>query len=161
MAPFVVECLEGRTNRRLPRLPLHMHADQISPGILMSNIHIGRSVPKAFTLSHLQSYEMLEVLVIVRIYKSVGHRGILKVHLLRDTVPYCISKKHFRPGGMALTEWMRSVRAVRDTPVADYTAPGINTTRRVAYRSPIAVSPFLLALSVYYFTQTLWRSGQL
>jgi len=60
-----------------------------------------------------------------------------------------ISKKHFRPGGMAPSEWTRSVRAVRDTPVADYSAPGINTTRCVAYCPPIAVSPFLLALSVY------------
>jgi len=33
--------------------------------------------------------------------------------------------------------------------VADYSAPGVDTTRRVAYRPPIAVSPFLLALSVY------------
>ena len=71
----------------------------------------------------------------------------------------CISKKHLRPGGMAPSEWMRSVRAVRDTPVADYSAPGVNTTRRVAYRPPIAVSPFLLALSVSYFKQTVWRCG--
>jgi len=70
-----------------------------------------------------------------------------------------ISKKHFRPGGMAASEWTRSVRAVRDTPVADYSSPGVNTTRRVAYRPPIAVSPFLLALSVSYCTQTLWRCG--
>jgi len=61
-----------------------------------------------------------------------------------------ISKKHFRPGGMAPSEWTRSIRAVRDTPVADYSAPGANTTRRVAYRPPIAVLPFLLALSVSY-----------
>jgi len=54
-----------------------------------------------------------------------------------------ISKKHFHPGGMAPSEWMRSVRAVRDTPVADYSAPGVNTTCRVAYRPPIAVSLFL------------------
>jgi len=60
-----------------------------------------------------------------------------------------ISKKHFRPGGMAPSEWTRSVRAVRDTSGVDYSAPGINTTRRVAYRPPIAVSPFVLALSVY------------
>jgi len=59
------------------------------------------------------------------------------------------------------SEWTRSIRAVRDTPVADYSAPGVNTTRRVAYRPPIAVSPFLLALSVSYFRQTLWRCGQL
>jgi hypothetical protein len=75
--------------------------------------------------------------------------------------PPAISKNHFRPGGMAASEWTRSVRAVRDTPVADYSAPGVITTRRVAYRPPIAVSPFLLALSVSYFKQTLWRCGQL
>jgi len=72
-----------------------------------------------------------------------------------------ISKKHFRPVGMAPSEWTRSVRAVRDTPVADYSAAGVNTTRRVAYRPPITVSQFLLALSVSYFKQTLWRCGQL
>jgi len=72
-----------------------------------------------------------------------------------------ISKKHFRPGGMAPSEWTRSVRAVRVTPVADYSAPSVNTTRRIAYRPPTAVSPFLLALSVSYIKQTLWHSGQL
>jgi hypothetical protein len=68
-----------------------------------------------------------------------------------------ISKKYFRPGGMAPSEWTRSVRAVRDTPVADYCARGLNSTRRVAYRPPIAGSPFLLALSVSNFKRTLWR----
>jgi len=72
-----------------------------------------------------------------------------------------ISKKHFRPGGMAPSGWTRSVKAVRDIPVADYSAPRVNTTRRVAYRPPIAVSQFLLALSVSYLKQTLWRCGQL
>jgi hypothetical protein len=62
---------------------------------------------------------------------------------------------------MALSEWTRSVRAVGDTPVADYSAPGINTTCRVTYLPPIAVSSFLLALSVSYFKRTLWRCGQL
>jgi hypothetical protein len=59
-----------------------------------------------------------------------------------------IRKKYFCPGRMAPPEWMRSVRAVSDTPVAEYFAPGLNTTRRIAYRPAIAVSPFLLALSV-------------
>ena len=72
-----------------------------------------------------------------------------------------ISKKHFRPGGMAPSEWTRSVRAVRDTPVADSSVPGVHTMRRVAYRPPIAVLQFLLALSVSYFKQTLWGCGQL
>jgi hypothetical protein len=72
-----------------------------------------------------------------------------------------ISKKIFRSGVMAPSEWTRSVRAVRDTPVADYSAPGINTTRRVIYRPLIAVSLSLRVLSVSYFKQSLWRCGQL
>jgi hypothetical protein len=51
--------------------------------------------------------------------------------------PY-ISEKHFRPGGMAPSEWTGSVRAVRDTPVADYSTPGVNATRvalHIALRS--------------------------
>jgi len=72
-----------------------------------------------------------------------------------------ISKKYFRLGSMAPSEWTRSVRAVQDTPVGDYSAPGLNTTRPVAYGPPIAVSPFLLALSHSYFERTLWRCGQL
>ena len=72
-----------------------------------------------------------------------------------------ISKRHFRPGGMAPSGWTRSVRAVRDTPVADHSAPGVKTTRRVTYRPPIAVSPFLLALLVSYFKQTLWHCCQM
>jgi len=62
---------------------------------------------------------------------------------------------------MAVLVWTRSIRAVRDTPVEDYSAPGINTTGRVPYHPPIAVSQFLLALSVSYFKQTLRRCGQL
>ena len=72
-----------------------------------------------------------------------------------------IGKQHFRPGGMAPSEWTRSVRAVTDTPVAVYSVPGVKTTRCITYRPPIAVSPFLLALSVSYVKQTLWRCGQL
>jgi hypothetical protein len=73
----------------------------------------------------------------------------------------CISRKYFRPGRMAPSEWTRSVRAVRDTPVADYTAPGVNSTRCIPYRPLIAVSPFLLVLSGSYFERSLWRCGQL
>jgi hypothetical protein len=62
----------------------------------------------------------------------------------------CISKKKICPAGMTPSEWTRSVRAISDMPVAAYSAPGANTTRRVAYGPPIAVSPFLLALSVSY-----------
>jgi len=72
---------------------------------------------------------------------------------------HCISKKYFRPGGMAPSEWTRFLRAVRDTPVGDYSAPGINSMRRVPYRPLIAVSPFLLVLSVSYSKRSLWRCG--
>jgi hypothetical protein len=81
-------------------------------------------------------------------------------------IPWCkillcrrsnISKKYSRPGGMTPSEWTRSVRGVRDTPVAAYSAPSTNTTLLVAYRPPIAVSPFPLALSVSNFKRTLWR----
>jgi len=51
-----------------------------------------------------------------------------------------ISKKHFRPGGMPESEWTRSVRAIRDTLVADYSAASVDTTRRVVYRPLITVS---------------------
>jgi len=39
--PFFFESLQGRSNRSLPRLPLHMHAEDIVPTVLTSNIHIG------------------------------------------------------------------------------------------------------------------------
>jgi len=61
-----------------------------------------------------------------------------------------IRKKYFRAGRMAQSEWKCSVRGVRDTPVADYSVHGLHTTWRVAYRPPIAVSLFFLALSVSY-----------
>jgi len=56
---------------------------------------------------------------------------------------------------MAVSEWTRSIRAIRETLVADYSMPGANTMHRVAYGPPIAVSPFRLALSVFYYKQTL------
>jgi len=80
--------------------------------------------------------------------------GVTAWHRIGAAFKICrthISEKYFRLGGMTPSEWTRSVRAVRDTPVADYSAPGLNTTRRVAYRPPITVSQFLLALSVSYF----------
>ena len=72
-----------------------------------------------------------------------------------------ISKKHFRLGGMAESEWTRSVRAIRDTLVADYSTPSVITTHRIAYRPPIGLSQVLSALSVSYCKQTLWCCGQL
>jgi len=90
--PFFVETLHGRSNRSLPRLPLHMHAQAIVPTFLMSNIYIGLCIPKALTLTRLRSYEMFEVLLIVIINKSVGLRGILNFRLLRDAFPYRLAR---------------------------------------------------------------------
>jgi hypothetical protein len=72
-----------------------------------------------------------------------------------------ISKKHIRPGGMAPSEWTRSIRGVRDTPVEDYSTPGFNAAHRIAYLPPHSVLPYLLARSVSYVKQTLWRCSQL
>jgi len=55
------------------------------------------------------------------------------------TVSINISKKHFRPGGIVASEWTRSVRVVRDTLLADCSAPGVNTTRRIAYHPAITI----------------------
>jgi len=56
---------------------------------------------------------------------------------------------------------MRYVRAVRDTPVADYSAPGITSMRCVAYHPLMAISPCILVLVVSDSKQSLWRCGQL
>jgi len=83
-------------------------------------------------------------------------------HALKRMKARAVSaKKNFRPGAMAMSGWTRCVRAVRDTRVADDSTPGVNTTHRVVYCPPIAALLLLLALSVSYFKQTLWRCGQL
>ena len=82
---FFVEILPGRSSRSLQCLPLHMHAQAVIPTFLISNIYIGLSLPKAPSLTRLWSYEMFEVLLIVRINKRLGLRGILNFHLPRDS----------------------------------------------------------------------------
>ena len=62
-----------------------------------------------------------------------------------------ITKNHFHPGGMAASGWTCSISAVKDTLEADYTAPRVNTTCRVAYRPPIDILLSLLALLVSNF----------
>jgi hypothetical protein len=47
---------------------------------------------------------------------------------------------------MAPSESTHSIRAVRDTTVADYSVPGLNSPRRIPYCPLITVSPFLLVL---------------
>jgi len=62
---------------------------------------------------------------------------------------------------MAASEWTHFVRVVRATRVVHYSALGANTSRHIAFRPPITVSPCLLALSVSPCKRTLWRCGQL
>jgi len=93
--PFFVESVHGRSDKSLPRLPLHMHAEDSIPPFFKSNMHIGWCLPTALTLSGLRSYEMFEV---VEINKSVGLRGILNFPLLRDAFPYRLGR------GIALKE---------------------------------------------------------
>jgi len=90
--PFFDESLHGRSNRSLHRLSLHMHAEEIIPTLLTSNIYIRLCLPKALTLTRLWSYEMFEVLLIVTINKSVGLWGILNFRRLRDMFPYRLAR---------------------------------------------------------------------
>jgi len=98
--PFFVESVHGRSNRSLPRLPLHMHAEDILSTVLTSNIYIRMCLPKALTLTRLRSYKMFKVLLIVRINKSVGLRGILNFRLQRDPFPYRLARGISLPEGV-------------------------------------------------------------
>ena len=80
--PICVESLPGCSNRSLPRLPLHMHAEEIVPAFFTLNIYIGQCLPEALTLTRVGLYIMFEVLLIVRINQSVGIWGILHFPLL-------------------------------------------------------------------------------
>jgi len=62
---------------------------------------------------------------------------------------------------MAPLEWTCSVGAVRDTPVGDYSAPGIKIIHPIAYCPAIEVSLCLLAVSVAYLKWPLWHCGHL
>jgi len=62
---------------------------------------------------------------------------------------------------MAPSEWTRCVRAIRDHPVVADSAPSVNTMGHIAYCSPIAVSLFLVALSVSYVEWTVWWCSQI
>jgi len=90
--PFFVKSLHGRSNSSLSRLLLHMHAQAIIPTFVTSNIYIGLCIPKALTLTRLRSYEMFKVLLIVKINKTVGLRGIVNFRLLRDAFPYQLAR---------------------------------------------------------------------
>jgi hypothetical protein len=49
--PIFVKFLPGRSNRGLPYLPMHMHAKDMIPTILKSNIYIRLGRSNALTLT--------------------------------------------------------------------------------------------------------------
>ena len=98
--PIVVEYVHGSSNKSLPQVPLHMHAEDIIPTFLTWNIYIGISLPKALTLTQLQAYKMFEVLLIVRINKSVGLQVILNFRLQRNMFLRRLAR------GVALKAWV-------------------------------------------------------
>jgi hypothetical protein len=59
-----------------------MDAQDEIPSFLTTNSYIGICFPKALTMTRLQSYEMFEVLLIVRINESVGLPGMPNFRLL-------------------------------------------------------------------------------
>jgi hypothetical protein len=68
-------------------------------------------------------------------------------------------QKKFYSGGIAPSEWTHSVKAIRDTSVADYSAPVGIITRHIAYLPPIADSPFpshSVGLLLETITLALW-----
>jgi hypothetical protein len=90
--PIFVECVDGRSNRNLPRQPLNMHADDIIPSSLTSKINTRISLSKGLNQTRLWSYKMFEVLVLVRIDNSVALWGIHNFHLLRHVFPYRLAR---------------------------------------------------------------------
>jgi hypothetical protein len=81
--PFLVKSPPGRSNSSLPRLLLRMQPEDIIPTLLTSSIHIGWCLPNAITVTRLRILEMIDILLIVRIYKSVGLGGIRNFPLRR------------------------------------------------------------------------------
>jgi hypothetical protein len=90
--PFFVETLPDRSNRSPHRLPFNMHTLAIISTFLTWHINIGLCLPKALTLKQPRLYKMFEVLLIVRINKTVGLRGVYNFHLIRDTFPYRLAR---------------------------------------------------------------------
>ena len=70
-------------------------------------------------------------------------------------------KIHFCMGRMAVPEWMWSGPAFGDTPGAHDFTPGSNSRCQAACTLLIAVSPFVLHLSVSNFKNRIWHCGQL
>jgi len=90
--PFFLETLQGHSNRSLPHLPFHIHAQPIVSKFLTSNIEVGLCIPQAFMVKRCRSYQMSEVLPNVRINKGVSLRRILNFLLLSDAFLYRLAR---------------------------------------------------------------------
>jgi hypothetical protein len=69
-----------------------MHAEDIDPTFLSSNIYIGIYLLKALTLTRLRSSKMFEFLLIFRINLSVSLQAILNFRQLRDAFLYWLAR---------------------------------------------------------------------
>jgi hypothetical protein len=69
-----------------------MDAEDIISTFLTLNIYIRLCLPKALTLTPVQSYEMFEVLIIVRLNQRVGLWGIINFLLRRYAFPYLLAR---------------------------------------------------------------------
>jgi hypothetical protein len=90
--PFILKTLPGRSNRRLPRLPLSIHTEAIILTFLIWNINIGLCLSLGITLTRLWSYEMFEVLLINRANRRVVRRGILIFRPRRNAILYQLAR---------------------------------------------------------------------
>jgi hypothetical protein len=88
---YVVNFLPGHSNRSLPRLPLLSDAEAMIPTLLTLNIYIGLCPPNSLSLIQLWSYEMFEILPIVRINKTVSLWEIRIFCLQKDTFRYWLA----------------------------------------------------------------------
>ena len=70
--PIFVGTLPGRSYNSLPCLPSHIYVLSMFPTFLTSHIYIGLCLPKAIALTRPRSCEMFQVLLVVRINKSLG-----------------------------------------------------------------------------------------
>jgi len=163
-----LKMVDGGSSRKQPMLsfsaridkktPLNVELNNIRKHTTQDNYQI-RSPSMKTVLRGIKAYEI--VLDGVYPAEDADQTGMDGFEHRIHRASTIISKRQFCLGGMAPSVWTRPVQGVRDSPLADVSTPGINSTRRVAYCPMIAVSQFLFALSISDFEQTLWRCGQL
>ena len=116
-------------------------------------------------LSDGQNGQRWDFTCLERGHASLNHEIFCRSEREEDTLSLdsstALEKKKIGLGGLAPTEWTHSARDVRLTLVVNCSTPSLNFTFCVAYRSPIVVSPDLLAVTNSYVKRTLWCCGLL